>query len=154
MILSSSIFASNASRLTYGDWNVSCTNADNCIASTRATGRTDALPYTFELRILRHGSPVEGLEVVFRFEQASPGETSPIILAIEDGPSFRFEPQSDYMADGDVYRLAPGPKVDKLTEGLVEGNKMYVTFVNPQLRETWVEMSLKGAREAIADILE
>jgi len=138
----------------FGDWTIRCAAPNDCVASTQASGRTDATVYTFDMRLHRTGANDVPIAVLFQFGNARPGDGSAIILAVENGPAFRFEAESGYVRDGAAYRLRESDRSAALVDALARETALYITFINPQLRETGLAFPLEGASAVIKRLLD
>ena len=139
--------ASGQAQRTLRDWQVNCDQAGKCSAETSATGRTDAVTYRFTLVFSRENRDA-AWRVVIRMQGAQPARTSALILQIDDGSHFRFRPD-EIIREGREYELTGAPKIDALMTAFQDGNRLWLTFHNPRIRETGLAFSLSGVVASI-----
>jgi uncharacterized protein DUF1176 len=148
------LFALTVTGLAFGqaqetlrDWQVRCETSGSCVAETTAFGRTDAVTYRFSLKFYRdYGEAPWRVAIVM--SGAEPAPTSALILQIDDGANFRFEPD-EIVRVGQEFELIGERKIDALMTALRGGDKLWLTFHNPRIRETGLGFSLSGVVASI-----
>ncbi len=133
----------------FKDWVVVCETATTCTAVTTANGRTDTLSYTFNLMLRRAANEANPVKVLLTFTNAEPQSGSPFIFEVDDGRAFRFEAGTGYTRVGADYELTDLDQASELVDSLRQGDSLYITFVNPQLRETGLGFSLAGVTASL-----
>lgn len=135
------------------DWQVSCNLQNECAAETSATGRTDAITYRFTL-VFSKTSSAAPWRILIRMIDAEPAPSSPFIFQIDAGAHFRFEPDEILVNDQREYELQNSAKIDGLMAAFRQGDKLWLTFHNPRIRETGLGFSLNGVVASIIWINE
>ncbi|MBZ0215350.1 MAG: hypothetical protein K8F25_02255, partial [Fimbriimonadaceae bacterium] len=85
------------------------------------------------------------LQILLNFGDVEPARHSPMIFQIDDGPSFRFDPEDGYEQVAADYKLTDPAQASLMIDAMSSGQALYITFVSPKLRETGLAFSLKGA---------
>ncbi len=134
-------------RETLRDWQVWCETSGSCVAETSATGRTDATTYRFSLKFHRDYREAPW-RVAIVMSGAEPAPTSVLILQIDDGANFRFEPD-EIVRVRQEFELIGEYKINALMDALRGGDKLWLTFHNPRIRETGLGFSLSGVVASI-----
>lgn len=141
------VFAQDAR--TFKDWAVVCETAAICTALTSKSGRTDSETYSFKLMLRRDWNEGSTIKVRLQFSNAEPRNGSPFIFEVDDGRAFRFEDGAGYQRAGKDFELVDQEQANLLINTLRQGDRLYITFINPQARETGLGFSLAGVTASL-----